>query len=206
VKAGQALATIESNESLQIYTVTAPIAGTVTARRTNPGEAAGSEPLFEIANLSTVWAELSVFPRDRGRLKLGQPVTISATDGVATGSGTLSYVSPLGAASQVLTARVVLDNADGVWTPGQFVNARITVGEAPAKVVVPLSALQSFRDWEVVFVTDGQHYQAQPVELGRRDTAQAEVLSGLEPGAQVVVQNSYLLKADIEKSGASHDH
>lgn len=206
VRTGQTLATIESNESLQVYAVTAPITGTVTARKTNPGEGAGSEPLFEIADFSTVWAELSVFPRDRGRLKLGQAVNVSAADGVANGSGTLSYVSPLGSASQALTARVVLDNANGAWTPGQFVTARVTVGQAPAAVVVPLTALQSFRDWDVVFVTDGERYQAQPVVLGRRDATQVEVLSGLEPGAKVVVQNSYLLKADIEKSGASHDH
>lgn len=206
VKAGQTLATIESNESLQVYAVTAPIAGTITRRAANAGELAGSEALFEVADFSSVWAELSVFPRDRARLKSGQVAEIEATDGSGRGSGTINYVSPAGSASQALTARVVLDNSSGIWTTGQFVNALVAAGEVAAPLVVPQTALQSFRDWDVVFVVDGDRYQALPVKLGRRDASQVEVLDGLEPGARVVVGNSYLLKADIEKSGASHDH
>lgn len=206
VKKGQRLATIESNESLQLYAVTAPIAGTLTTRHANPGEAAGTETLFEIADFSSVRAELNVFPRDRGQLKPGQRVRISAADGAARGEGTIGYVAPVGSASQALTAGVVLDNREGQWTPGQFINAEVTVGSAPAPLVVPLAALQTFRDWDVVFVNEGEKYQAQPVELGRRDGRSVEVLSGLKPGATIVVENSYLVKADIEKSGASHDH
>ncbi|WP_161554175.1 efflux RND transporter periplasmic adaptor subunit [Stenotrophobium rhamnosiphilum] len=206
VRQGQALATVESNESLQVYTVTAPISGTLTARNTNHGEAAGTEALFEIADFSSVRAELSVFPRDRTRLQPGQSVTIKAADGVAQGTGVIGFVSPVGAANQALSARVVLDNSKGEWTPGQFVNADVTVGESNAALIVPLSALQTFRDWDVVFVNEGDRYQAQPVKLGRRDSDSAEVLSGLAAGARVVVANSYLVKADIEKSGASHDH
>lgn len=206
VKVGQTLATIESNESLQVYAVPAPLSGVVTQRSTNPGESAGSAPLFEIADFGGVRAELNVFPRDRGRLKPGQAVTLHAADGAATGSGVIDFVSPAGAAGQALMARVRLDNRDGQWTPGQFVNAQVAVSESPAALVVPLAAIQNFSDWEVVFVAEGDRYQAQPVELGRRDNAHAEVLRGLAPGARLVSANSWLVKADIEKSGASHDH
>lgn len=206
VRKGQTLATIESNESLQVYAVTAPIAGTLTARNSNPGESAGSETLFEIADFSSVRAELNVFPRDRGQLKLGQTVQITAADGAAKGEGTISFVAPVGSANQALSARVVLDNSTGQWTPGQFVNAQVTVGSSTAALVVPMTALQTFRDWDVVFVNEGEKYQALPVELGRKDGKNVEVLSGLKPGAAIVVENSYLVKADIEKSGASHDH
>lgn len=210
VKAGQTLATVESDESLQLYAVTAPIAGTVTRRAINPGESAGESALFEVSDLGSVWAELSVFARDRTRLKLGQTVEVTAADGAATGQGVIANLAPLAIANPtpgpMIQARVVLDNADGRWTPGQFVNARVSVGEAPAAVVVPLAALQRFRDWDVVFVTDGRRYQAQPVRLGRRDATLVEVTAGLEAGAQLVVANSYLLKADVEKSGAGHDH
>lgn len=206
VRAGQTLATVESNESLQVYALTAPRAGTVTRRATNPGEAAGSEALFEIADYARVWAELAVFPRDRARLRPGQAVTVKASDGTAEAIGEIVQVSPAGSAGPALTARVALDNRENRWTPGQFVDARVTVGESAAPRVVPLAALQSFRGWDVVFATDGEHYQALPVQLGRRDAEQAEVLSGLEAGARIVTTNSYLVKADIEKSGASHDH
>ena len=206
VKSGQRLATVESNESLQVYALHAPMAGTVTQRHANAGENADAGALFQIADFSSVWAELSVFPRDRARLSAGQSVEIAAADGAARGGGTIGHVSPLGMASQALVARVVLDNRAGTWTPGQFVDARVTVAESPAPVVVPLAALQRFRDWDVVFVADGNTYQAQPVTLGRRDAAQVEVTAGLAAGARVVIANSFLVKADVEKSGASHDH
>lgn len=206
VQAGQTLASVESNESLQVYAISAPMAGVVTRRDTNPGESAGTEALFAIADFSSVWAELAVFPRDRGRLKPGQAVRIAASDGDLQGEGKVDYISPLGTEAQTLVARVVLDNRAGLWTPGQFVDASIAVGESESVLRVPLTALQGFRDWDVVFVAEGETYQALPVEIGRSDAEHAEILSGLEPGASVVVANSYLVKADIEKSGASHDH
>jgi len=58
----------------------------------------------------------------------------------------------------------------------------------------------------VVFVREGIHYQALPVTLGARDREHVEILDGLLPGADVVTDNAYLLKADLEKSGAAHDH
>lgn len=206
VRAGQTLATVESNESLRSYAVTAPISGTVLKRNTNPGQNAGAEALFEIADFGSVWAELSVFPRDRGRLRAGQGVEITAADGGQSGSGRVGFISPVGTDSQSLVARVVLDNAAGTWTPGQFVSGQVTVARSPAALVVPLTALQSFRDWDVVAVVEGERYQLQPVELGRRDATHAEVLAGLVSGARIVVNNSYLIKADVEKSGAAHDH
>jgi cobalt-zinc-cadmium efflux system membrane fusion protein len=186
--------------------VTAPIAGTITTRNTNAGESAGSEPLFGIADFSRVRAELSVFPRDRGRLRPGQPVTITAVDGVTHGSGSIGFVSPIGAANQALTARVLLDNGRGEWTPRQFINAQVGIGESAAALLVPLGAVQTLGDRDVVFVVEGTRYLAQPVTLGRRDRSNVEVLDGLAAGARVVVANSYLVKADIEKSGAAHGH
>ena len=72
--------------------------------------------------------------------------------------------------------------------------------------MVPLAALQRFRDWDVVFVRFGDDYEIRPLELGRRDGVNVEVLGGLKAGDPVVVEQSYIVKADIEKSGASHDH
>ena len=109
-------------------------------------------------------------------------------------------------ASQSTVARATIANADGLWRPGSAVKARITVEQQPAALVVPLSALQSFRDWDVVFIRVGDTYEARPVELGKRDATHVEVLSGLRAGDAVVVEQSYLVKADIEKSGAAHDH
>lgn len=128
------------------------------------------------------------------------------SDGVAIDT-TLERVLPgTATASQSTVARATIANADGLWRPGSAVKARITVEQQPAALVVPLSALQSFRDWTVAFVRVGDTYEVRPLELGKRDATRVEVMSGLKPGDQVVVEQSYLVKADIEKSGASHDH
>jgi cobalt-zinc-cadmium efflux system membrane fusion protein len=206
VRAGDALATIESNESLQTYTVTAPIAGTVTARHAAPGEQTDADALFEIADFSSVWAELDVFARDRARLRTGLPVAVTSDDG-AGAVGEIGYLAPIGnRASQSVTARVVLDNAGGGWTPGQFVEGRVTVATTPVALAVPLAALQRFREFDVVFAQVGDTYEVRTLTLGRRDARFVEVLDGLVPGTVYVTDNSYLIKADIEKSGASHDH
>lgn len=206
VRAGETLAGVESNDSLQTYAVPAPIAGVITQRHAETGEQTDEDALFEIADFSQVWAEFSVFPRDRGRLREGQRVTVGAESG-ASFMGTLAYVSPMGTRkAQSVTARVVIENADGLWTPGQFVEGLAVVSETRVELAVPLSALQSFRDFTVVFAQVGDTYEVRMLELGRRDAERVEVLDGLAPGTRYVTQNSYLIKADIEKSGASHDH
>jgi cobalt-zinc-cadmium efflux system membrane fusion protein len=147
-----------------------------------------------------------VFSRDRPRLSPGLPVSISTDNGLLA-SGTVDYLAPVGnRASQSVTARGVLDNADGRWTPGQVVDGRVTIATTPVALAVPLSALQRFRDFDVVFAQVGETYEVRMLTLGRRDEENVEVLGGLEPGTTFVTENSYLIKADIEKSGASHDH
>jgi cobalt-zinc-cadmium efflux system membrane fusion protein len=206
VRAGQRLAQVESNESLQTYAVTAPIAGLVTQRRGNPGETTDTAPLFEIADHSQVWAVVNIFPRDRSRIGIGQAIGVQAADGETRGQGVIAAISTAGAGPAAIMARVVLDNRSNQWTPGQLVNAQVTTARFDAPVVVPLAALQRYRDGDAVFLNRADGYQAQPVELGRRDGRYAEITGGLAAGMQVVVANSYLVKADIEKSGASHDH
>jgi cobalt-zinc-cadmium efflux system membrane fusion protein len=206
VRAGEVLATIESNESLQTYTATAPIAGTITQRHAAPGEQTDEESLFEIADFSSVWAELDVFSRDRARLREGLPVEIT-TDNGPMATGAIAYLAPVGnRASQSLTARVVLNNADGRWTPGQFVEGRVTIATTPVDIAVPVSALQRFREFDVVFAQVDDTYEVRMLALGRRDANYVEVVEGLAPGTTYVTENSYLIKADIEKAGASHDH
>lgn len=80
VKRGEALATIESNESLQTYTVVAPLNGVVTKRNANEGAQTGEGSLFTVADLSTVWVELSVFPRDLAKVRVGQTVRVRSGD------------------------------------------------------------------------------------------------------------------------------
>ncbi len=208
VRAGQPLATIESNLSLTIYTVNAPMAGVVLARNASVGSVASEgSALFEIGDLSSLWVDLHIFGSDAQHIRPGVPVKVTRMSDGATIETVLERVLPgTATASQSTVARATIANADGLWRPGSAVKARITVEQHPAALVVPLSALQAFRDWDVVFIRVGDTYEVRPVELGKRDATHVEILSGLKIGDAVVVEQSYLVKADIEKSGASHDH
>jgi cobalt-zinc-cadmium efflux system membrane fusion protein len=202
------LAVVESNESLQPFEVRAPLSGTVIAKDVAPGELATPDRvLFEIADLANVWVDLDVYRRDFARLRAGQPVRVDPGDGSPIGETQLAYLSPVGSAStQTLLARAVLPNPDRSWRPGLFVTAEVEVGASSARVAVPHEALQRMRDRDVVFLAAGDVFEAQPVELGRRDGAQVEITSGLDPGQRYVAAGSFILKAEAGKSGASHDH
>lgn len=208
VRAGQVLATVESNLSLTTYAVVSPIAGVVLARNAEPGSLASeSTPLFEVADLSLLRVDLHVFGSDAQHIRAGAAVEVARFSDDSVAETVLERVLPgTATASQSTVARATLANRDGLWRPGSAVRARIIIARHPADLVVPLSALQSLRDQDAVFVRVGDIYEARPVTLGERDAQRVEVLSGLRHGDEVVVEQSYLVKADIEKSGASHDH
>ncbi len=206
VQQGQRLATVESNESLQSYAIDAPIDGVVMERAANAGEQTNGRRLFTIVDTSSVWAELAIFPADRPRVRIGAPVEIVPATGGDPVTGTISHLSPVANANQSVTARVVLDNADGEWVLGTYLTATIRVAEIEVPLAVQRSGLQSFRDFTVVYAQIGDQYEVRMLDLGRQDDEWIEVLGGLDTGTRYVTENSYVIKADVEKSGASHDH
>lgn len=206
VAAGDALAQIESNESLQTYSVTAPIGGIVTARNANQGEQSGDRALFAIMDPSSVWAELSVFPRDRAKVRPGAAVRVKSADSEVVVEGKVDRVDVLAGANQAVTARVTLKNPNNEFVSGGFVTAEVAVAERVVPLAVKTSGLQPFRDFTVVYELVGDTYEVRMLELGEQHGEWMEVLGGLDPGARYVTENSYVIKADVEKSGASHDH
>lgn len=204
----EVVAVVESNESLQPYEVKSSIAGTVIKKDVTQGEfVKEGEAIYTVADLGTVWVDLNVNRKDFNKLKIGEAVTIFAGEGLTNATGTVSYISPFGAEdTQTMLARVELPNPQGAWRPGLFVTGEIVVEEAEVPVAVKASALQTFRDWEVVFMADGGMFEIAILELGRRDGEWAEVVSGLSAGQKYAAENSFIIKADILKSGASHDH
>jgi cobalt-zinc-cadmium efflux system membrane fusion protein len=206
VNRGETLGTVETNESLRSVPVVAPISGLIVNRTIQVGQVTSDEPLFVIVDLSEVWVQLDVFGRDLGAIASGQQVLISSLDG-SDFTGVIDWVSPLVAhGSQSVRARIPLENPDGALRAGQFVRARVTVAETDVPLAVRRSALQTFRDFDVVYAKVGDTYEVRMLQLGLKDEDYIEVLNGLSPDEIYVTGNSYLVKADIEKSGASHDH
>ena len=207
-RVGQTIAVIESNLSLSNYSISSPLSRIVVARDASVGVVAGEGMvLYEVADLSHLWVDLHIFGADAQHIQPGGRVQVTRMSDGSTIDTVIDRILPgTATASQSTVARATIVNADGQWRPGSAVKARITVDRQPTTLVVPLAALQKFRDWDVVFVRVGDVYEIRPVTLGKRDAAQVEILDGLKTGDQIVVEQSYLVKADIEKSDASHDH
>ncbi|HET9484578.1 MAG TPA: efflux RND transporter periplasmic adaptor subunit [Xanthomonadales bacterium] len=207
VTAGQTLAIVENRDALRTFAVSAPFAGTVLARHTNVGDEAGDGALFEIADLRTLWVELHAFGDDAARVVPGQAVRIRSIDGELAAESTVARLAPVArGGTQSVVVRAALPNPDGRWRPGLAVAADVTLAAREVPLAVRREGLQRFRDFTVVFAQVGDTYEVRMLELGQQDDTFVEVIGGLEPGTRYVTEQSFLIKADIEKSGASHDH
>ena len=210
VKKSEVLAIIESNESLAPYEVKAQIAGTVIHMHLTLGEViTDGEHSFLIADLSKVWANLSVYQKDLLQIKIGQKAIISAGPNTKEVVGKISYISPIvDEKTRTATARVVLNNSDGYLRPGLFVNAKVIVGDELVKLYVLKTALENYENQTVVFVKHEEGFVPQPVIIGRSNTRAVEVVAGLKPGQVYVSRGGFTLKAELQKEafGEGHGH
>ncbi|MDT0497578.1 efflux RND transporter periplasmic adaptor subunit [Algiphilus sp. W345] len=198
VKAGQALARIDSNDSLVSYTLTSPMAGRVLMLDARGGSAAAPDrALFVIADASTLWARLAVPSVDAGKVRVGQPLALLDSNGQLLAHTTLAQLLPLiDRERQTVQAYAKLPNPEGRLAPGQFVRAEVVIESRRAAVVVPGEAIQSLDAGPVVFVETAAGFMPQPVTLGLDDGREVEILEGLQPGQRIAVSRSYLLKSE----------
>lgn len=207
VDKGQVLARVESNESLKDYAVLAPVSGVVLARNTNAGDVAGDGVLFTIADLSSVWAKFHVFPKDATQIRESQSVKVNMQDAGLQADAPIKLLLPTAdALSQTYIAIVEIDNSGGKWRPGVTVEGHVGVSENQVAISVPLGALQNMEEGKALFVKAGDVYETRFVKTGLSDGVNVEITSGLEAGENYVSEGSFIIKADIMKSGAGHDH
>lgn len=207
VRRGQLLARIESSESLQVYPVYAPVSGMIAERNANVGNVAYDQPLYVITDPQATTVIFNIFPRDLATIRPGQKVTIETLDGQPIVETQLSdYLAEGNAEAGTALMRASLPNRDGRWRPGMALHGRVLVNAVTVPLAVRTDALQRFRDFTVVFANFGQDYEVRMLELGRKSPEWTEVLSGLKPGTRYAAKGSFLIRADVEKSGASHDH
>jgi cobalt-zinc-cadmium efflux system membrane fusion protein len=208
VRKGETVATVKSSESLQTYSIPAPISGIIMERGANVGDVAEANALYVIADTTKVHAEFYVYPRDAERLRAGQPIVVRNLQGDHSVRAEIEAILPTAdMLTQTVVAHVELPNPDGLlWRPGQAVSGDAAVASVDVPLAVRTQALQRFRDFTVVYARVGETYEVRMLELGRRSPEWTEVLGGIKPGEVYVSENAFLIRADVEKSGASHDH
>jgi multidrug efflux pump subunit AcrA (membrane-fusion protein) len=208
VQKGDVLAVIESNQSLTPYELKASLAGTVIDRQITLGEYASEQkPAFVVADLLTVWVDFSVYRRDLNRVSVGDEVLIDPADGGAPIDAKVSYLAPVGNSdTQSAIARAIVPNTGQRLRPGLFVTGRLTLTAKKVGVAVKSSALQTVENRTVVFVRNGDKFEARNVEVGQRDPQLVEITSGVLEGDVYAAQNSFIVKAEMTKGAGGDEH
>ncbi|MCK9396985.1 MAG: efflux RND transporter periplasmic adaptor subunit [Methylobacter sp.] len=194
--------------SLARYELRSPLNGTVVEKHLVVGEAVQADAkVMVIADLTMVWGNFSVPANNLNQVKTGQQVRVKAPELGLETVATIDYMGALvGEQTRSAPAHVHIDNPEQRWRPGLFVSIEVVEAVATVPLTVALEGLQNWRNFEAVFVQVGDQFEVRPLQLGRRDANRAEVLQGLAPGEHYAAANSFVLKAELGKASATHDH
>jgi cobalt-zinc-cadmium efflux system membrane fusion protein len=195
--------------------LTAPLDGTIIEKHAVVGEVLSDDRLsFVVADLSMLWVNVTVYAKDLPKVHVGQRALVRAEGIEEPALGELTYIDRVvGERTRSAIARIVLNEPDPKWRPGLFVTADVAVEEVDAPVVIAQAAVQRVNGRPVVFVQEKTAFFPHPVGLGRQGLGSGEkrelvieVLQGLAAGEKYVAENSFVLKAELGKSEAGHEH
>ncbi len=196
----------EKGTPSRYHELKSPLGGLVIERNLTLGAyAEPSVKAFTVADLSVLWVETAIAPDDLPRVQEGFPAIVES--GAKQGEGTLIYISPvIDPDTRSAKAIIELKNADGQWRSGDYSNVSIITGAREAGIIIPLDSIQTIDGKPAVFVKTDEGFEKREVVQGKKDKMNVEILSGLKPGEQVAVGNTFVLKAEIGKSEAEHSH
>ena len=180
--------------------VVAPISGVVTMIGAQDGTyVSPADVMYSIADLSTVWVIVDVFPEQMSWVKKGARanMTIDALP-EQKWSGRVDYIYPeLNAKTRTAQVRLIFDNADGLLKPNMFANVKITNRPATGILTIPREALiPTGEGYRVVKVTEENHYQPVEVTVGIRTEKTVEILEGLAADDEVVLSGQFLMDSE----------
>lgn len=202
-----------SGPSPTYYPLRSPISGVVAEKHAVVGEVleperdAAEHPSFVIADLSTIWIEMSIPARDIRHAKIGQEVVVVSADLGEKLAGRIAHVgATLGEQSRAAEAHAEVVNPGMRWKPGLFVNVYLTETTVEVPVAIRSAGLQTLDNRTVVFVREGDAFEARSVEVGRKSDEWVEIISGISAGEKYASTNSFVIKAEIGKGEAEHGH
>ena len=196
----------ENGKASRYHALKSPLDGLVIERELTLGEFVDtSRKAFIVADLSVLWVETAIAPDDLSKVKEGQVAIING--GGKQGEGKLIFVSPvINSDTRSAKAIIALDNADGLWRSGDYANASIVTDTPAAGLIVPQTSVQQIEGKSVVFVKIAEGFKRREITVGKKDGNYIEVASGLVPGEEIAIGNTFVLKAEAGKSEAEHSH
>jgi len=202
-----ALGVMSGKGPLNRFELRAPFDGVIVEKHISLGEAVKEDAnVFLLSDLSHVWVDVVVTPRDFSVVRVGETATIKAAATDLSTTGKVTYVGALvGEQTRSATARIELVNPSRAWRPGLFVNVSLVQSTKRAAITVQSDALQTIEDKPVVFVQTAEGFKAQAVVVGASDKEHVEILQGLSAGTAYATTGSFVLKAEQGKGSAAHE-
>jgi cobalt-zinc-cadmium efflux system membrane fusion protein len=181
------------------YEITSPIDGTIVEKHIVLGEMLKEDSLpFVVADLSSVWVNLSVHQKDLPYIQTGQEVVVTA--GNLQTQGTITYISSeLHEETRTAMARVEISNKDRRWHPGLFATGKITIEDVNVGILAPKDAIILLGSQNCIFVKTDKGFEPQAVVLGRANDINVEITSGLREGQEYVTKGAFTLKSELNK-------
>ncbi|WP_180008161.1 MULTISPECIES: efflux RND transporter periplasmic adaptor subunit [unclassified Acinetobacter] len=197
------------------FIIRAPIAGVISQKDIVVGENVQlADQLFTIEQLKDLWLEFNLTHQYSAQLQTGQNVSfkINGSDQLYS-----AEVQSLTSKADVQTGRLVvrakLKQQSAELRPNVMVNVLLADSDTKKALRVQKSAVQSIESKDSIFIVESElkgqvHLKAQALKLGQAssDGQWLEVISGLEAGQKYISQGSFLLKSELEKDEAGHEH
>jgi membrane fusion protein, copper/silver efflux system len=176
-----------------------PISGTVLQKDVQQGMyVEEGMTLYQLADLSTVWAYLDVYEKDLHAVRLGQPIGVmtEAYPG-RTFTGRVTFIDPVvNPGTRTVRVRAELPNGEGLLKPNMFIRAHLSVSAVPG-VVIPQSAVLSTGPRTVVWVeVQPNQFEPRDVVLGAADGGQVEIVRGIRAGELVAQTGGFLIDSE----------
>jgi len=198
----------DTEGKLNRYVLRAPFDGIVIEKHIALGEAVKEDAnIFLISDLSSVWVEVVLTPKDLENTQVGDEVTIRSTSSNLSAIGKINYIGNLlGEQTRTAKARVVITNPNLVWRPGLFVDVALSRGKKDLAVAVQSDAIQTLDGKTVLFIKVPNGFKAQVVTTGVSDDKWTEILDGMSIDVPYAAAGSFVVKAEAGKESAEHAH
>ena len=201
---------VETGKVMTSLTIYSHVAGVVTEIMVNEGgHIMNGQPIFKVANLNKVWAVFNAYESQIQALKEGQEIEISLNAYPGKNLRTkISYIDPvLDNSSRTLEVRTVLANQDGLLKPGMFIQGELqanTPKNTGGDIGIPKSAVLWTGERSIVYVKTSEElpvFEMREVQLGAASGNSYKVLSGLDPGEEIVTNGTFTVDAAAQLQG-----
>lgn len=195
-----------SNTAQSIMTVRSPIDGVVTVLNvSDQARIMTDRPALTLVDLNTVWLIADTFEIDVPHIREGARVRVfdvNTEEQVATSS--VDYIYPdLNMQTRTNPIRVVLDNKDSRFRPGQFYKVDMARDRIEDALFVPSTAIIRLGDGNRVILAEGEgRFRPAEVMIGEVVGEYTQITAGLQEGENIVVGSQFLIDSESSFQGA----